>query len=539
MEGLMADYQRNFMDALTGSYSFGQQIKQQRDATQLKGLAALAYGTPPEQRQNRLAEMAKISPEFAQAQQKNWNAEDDRDREELVSMARFIKRAPPEQQAAAYTSVVLPRLRARGMQAPDWSQDTQDTILQTVDALTQWDDDARDTPSGYREFELLTNAAGYKPGSDEYRQAAGTRLGTIGRASSAGYSADTIDIGDGRKRPARFNPRTGTQEYYDESQGQWLQLGGPGAMGGAGGGMGGDSGFSAGGGDTQTRVNIEGISPEDQQRYANVMSTMRAGGFDDATIAEWLDTQLKKRVAAQGAGQIPTSNANGPTYTPAGASPANRTQPLRAPVGVGAGRTKEEEAAAVREAEIRTDLNYAGQRATADADAAFQKKTAEARAQLEADIAATHSTRSRDAGTVVDLLSRAERLVQVSTGSGLGAKRDEWAAQFGQSTPGGEAIAALRVLSGQLVSKMPRMEGPQSDADRLMYQQMAGDLANPNIPVPQRLAALRTLRELQQKYAGPQAGAGGSQAAPRVGEVRRGYRFKGGNPNDRNNWERQ
>lgn len=533
------DYQQNFLASLAGGLQFGQDLKRQRDQTQLKGLASLAYGAPREQRQSQLAEMAKISPEFAQAQQKNWNAEDDRDQQELIGYARFIKNAPPEQQQAAYTNYVLPKLRARGMQAPDWTQDTQETILQTVDALTQWDADPSDTPSGYREFELLTNAAGYKPGSPEYKTAAGTRLGTVGRASSAGYSADTIDIGDGRKRPARFNPRTGTQEYYDESVGQWRQLGGPGDMGGGfGGGEGGGSGFSAGGGDTETRVNIEGISPEDQQRYANVMATMRAANFDDAAIAEWLDTQLQKRAAAQNAGQIPTSNANGPTYTPAGASPGNRAPNLRAPVGVGAGRTKEEEAAAVRDAEIRTDLNYAGQRATADADAAYQRKTAEARAQLEADIAATHSTRTRDAGTVVDLLGRAERLVQVSTGSGLGAKRDEWAAQFGGSTPGGEAIAALRVLSGQLVSKMPRMEGPQSDADRLMYQQMAGDLANPNIPVRQRLAALRTLRELQQKYAGPQAGSRGPQAAPRAGEVRKGYRFKGGDPNQRANWER-
>lgn len=135
----MADYQRNFMDALTGGYSFGQQIKQQRDQTQLKGLAALAYGMPRDQRQGHLSELAKLSPEFAQAQQKNWNAEDDRDQQELIGYARFIKNAPPEQQQAAYTNYVLPKLRARGMQAPDWTQDTQDTILKTVNALTQYD----------------------------------------------------------------------------------------------------------------------------------------------------------------------------------------------------------------------------------------------------------------------------------------------------------------------------------------------------------------------------------------------------------------
>lgn len=134
MEGLMADYQRNFMDALTGGFQFGQQIKQQRDENQLKGLAALAYGTPKDQRQPVLQQMAGISPQFAEQQKKSWNADDQADQEELISMARFIQQAPPEQKAAAYTSI-LPKLRERGMQAPEWSPDTQDMILKTVDSL--------------------------------------------------------------------------------------------------------------------------------------------------------------------------------------------------------------------------------------------------------------------------------------------------------------------------------------------------------------------------------------------------------------------
>ncbi len=134
MEGLMADYQRNFMDALTGGFQFGQQIKQQRDENQLKGLAALAYGTPKDQRQPVLQQMAGISPKFAEQQKKSWNADDQADQEELISMARFIQQAPPEQKAAAYTSI-LPKLRDRGMQAPEWGPDTQDMILKTVDSL--------------------------------------------------------------------------------------------------------------------------------------------------------------------------------------------------------------------------------------------------------------------------------------------------------------------------------------------------------------------------------------------------------------------
>ena len=422
------DYQQNFLASLAGGLQFGQDLKRQRDQTQLKGLAALAYGAPREQRQGQLAEMAKISPEFAQAQQKQWNADDDRDREEIISMARFIKNAPAGQQAAAYSNVVQPRLRARGMDAPDWSPDTEQTILETVNALTQWDADPIDTPSGYREFDLLTKAAGYKPGSEEYKNAAGVRLGTYGRASNAGYSTDTIDIGDGKKRVSRFNPRTGTQEYYDESVGDWIQLGGAGAMGG---GMrppapGGGAGFNAGTGDNATHLNIEGIDPAEQQRYANVMSTMRAGGFDDAAIADWLDIQLQKRAAAQNAGQIPTSNAGGQSYTPSPANPQafNTGGPRRAPVGVGAGRSKEEEAAAVRDAEIRTDLTYADQRATTEAEAAARKKAAEAEATRVAEARTTYNQVENNASQMLALIDQARSHPGRAVATGLSGTLD-------------------------------------------------------------------------------------------------------------------
>lgn len=130
----MADYQQNFLNALQGGMQIGQQIKGIQDQRQLNQLASQAYGTPRDQRQSLLGQLATISPQAAAAQRKQWSADDEMDQEELVNMARFIKAAPPEQQAAAYTSI-LPKLRERGMQAPDWSPETQQTILQTVDAL--------------------------------------------------------------------------------------------------------------------------------------------------------------------------------------------------------------------------------------------------------------------------------------------------------------------------------------------------------------------------------------------------------------------
>jgi len=73
----------------------------------------------------------------------------------------------------------------------------------------------------------------------------------------------------------------------------------------------------------------------------------------------------------------------------------------------------------------------------------------------------------------------------------------------GISTQASQSDAQLKAIAGQLVSKMPRMEGPQSDRDVEMYRQAAGDIANANVPADTRKAAIKTIRDLNQKYANP------------------------------------
>jgi hypothetical protein len=73
----------------------------------------------------------------------------------------------------------------------------------------------------------------------------------------------------------------------------------------------------------------------------------------------------------------------------------------------------------------------------------------------------------------------------------------------GISTQASQSDAQLKAIAGQLVSKMPRMEGPQSDRDVEMYRQAAGDIANANVPADPRKAAIKTIRDLNQKYANP------------------------------------
>jgi hypothetical protein len=98
-------------------------------------------------------------------------------------------------------------------------------------------------------------------------------------------------------------------------------------------------------------------------------------------------------------------------------------------------------------------------------------------------------------------IAAARELIPKATASGAGALADKTAAFFGKSTEGADAAAQLDTIAGWMTANVPRMQGPQSDKDVLLYKQMAGDVANRNLPASRRLAALDTLEKLQGKYA--------------------------------------
>lgn len=86
------------------------------------------------------------------------------------------------------------------------------------------------------------------------------------------------------------------------------------------------------------------------------------------------------------------------------------------------------------------------------------------------------------------------------TGSGIGTAVDAAAGFFGKSPAGAVEATRLKAIGGALVSKVPRMEGPQSDKDVLLYKQMAGQVGDSTIPLDQRKAALETVKNLWGKY---------------------------------------
>lgn len=173
------------------------------------------------------------------------------------------------------------------------------------------------------------------------------------------------------------------------------------------------------------------------------------------------------------------------------------------------GRSPEEQAALTTAAQEATKAPYAIQEAQAKSDIeireAARKAEQEAAIKRREALADAEQKRAVDATTTLGLLDEAETLIKQSTGSRAGALRDDVAATFGVATEGAQAIAALNPVAARLTLAVPRMEGPQSDADRLLYQKAAGDFANPQVPRETRIAALQQMRRLANKYKGVKA----------------------------------
>jgi len=121
----------------------------------------------------------------------------------------------------------------------------------------------------------------------------------------------------------------------------------------------------------------------------------------------------------------------------------------------------------------------------------------------------------KDANDALALIAEARNIIPKSTGSFLGAGVDLASRGVGISTAGDMAAAQLKAIEGALVSKMPKMSGPQSDKDVALYKQMAGDVGDNTIPPARKLAALQTIESIQKRYASGEGGKAPSiQAQP-------------------------
>ena len=315
------------------------------------------------------------------------------------------------------------------------------------------------TPAGLAEFQALTQGLP----EDDVMKARRVRLGLDPRQSSAAIGYQKLTGPDGREYLIATDPR------------------GVGATT-----IGGGPSFGSFGGQQPAPQQMQAPDRAGMEADIALANQLAQAGFDPDKIDAFLAN--RGRMAEQ--------------------------QPAPQGMNPFASQTPQEKAYATEVGQQRAQIDALPQRGALEAQIAAMKAKAEADAKAAAERDSQVATKAVDAQRTLGLLGEAERLLPLSTGSSAGNVMDSVAGAFGYSTPGAQAIAGLQTIAGQLTSSMPRMQGPQSDKDVQLYKQMAGDLANPNLPVQTRMAALKQIRRLNEKYAGqqrPQQPAGGGR----------------------------
>ncbi|WP_126946630.1 hypothetical protein [Xanthomonas sp. BRIP62409] len=417
--------------------------------------------------------MAAIDPKAAQAQQTQFESAEDRRNKTLANMAGLLVKAPEQARAGIYQRM-LPDLQRFGVEAPAaYDSTTAPMIDQTATALYQAYSSAGQTPTDVRSFQMMT--AGLS--AEDREKARRVQLGLDGRASTSGFTQVKFTGPDGRERIGVMNGRTGQIDLPDGTSFN-PQTGAMAATQG-GGGM----------------VLPQGGGQQVVEQDAALANQMIAAGIP----SDQVDRFLQSRAAQFGGG----------------------AQPMSSTPNAFVGRAPEEQAAATAAAQRAVELGTLApelQMRTQDAvQRAGATTAAEASAKQRVEQEGQVAKRGRDGADVLSLLAEAEKILPRATGSRAGQLGDAAAAVFGTATEGAKATAQLQTIAGQLTSKMPRMEGPQSNADVTLYQQMAGDLANASLPIETRLAALQTIRELNQKYANQQQAPAGNPAPANPG----------------------
>ena len=126
--------------------------------------------------------------------------------------------------------------------------------------------------------------------------------------------------------------------------------------------------------------------------------------------------------------------------------------------------------------------------------------TPKAWAEIQAKQSEAQFEKTKGATTVIGLLNGIEDLIDKAHGGFFGNVYGGLEAAVGKRSEANIADSQLNVIAGALTSQMPKMSGPQSDKDVLLYRQMAGDIGNPNIGAEAKKAAVATVRGIQDAY---------------------------------------
>jgi hypothetical protein len=137
----------------------------------------------------------------------------------------------------------------------------------------------------------------------------------------------------------------------------------------------------------------------------------------------------------------------------------------------------------------------------------------QAKIKTEADKAEQKKARSLE--QLPDLISSAKAILQgngdvdangkpiktpLPTQSMGGAVVDFLGGVIGKTPSGAGPADRLKVIGGAMTMAMPRMEGPQSDADTRLYREMAGRVGDDTLSIQRRLDALDQVEKIYSKY---------------------------------------
>lgn len=142
-----------------------------------------------------------------------------------------------------------------------------------------------------------------------------------------------------------------------------------------------------------------------------------------------------------------------------------------------------------RNAHNQSDLNFAAPQAS---QVAIGKAAGEA--------IGNNTKKVVNAPQVLELVGQAKQYLPYATSGGMQAIGAAGKQFFNVSDKSTQADAQLDVISAGLLNNVPRMEGPQSDADRLSYERAAADVANRKKTIGDRVAALSIVEKIQNKY---------------------------------------
>ena len=192
--------------------------------------------------------------------------------------------------------------------------------------------------------------------------------------------------------------------------------------------------------------------------------------------------------------------------------------------------------AEARDMRLQREEEQARARQRGQETAKSEKEREDSLRNIDGALDIINSVTRADPNTGLSTLGRA-------TGGGINALIDRVAALFNTETRGSEAAAQLETAQARLSSLLPRMRGDLNKAEFDSLQAQAAKIGDRSLTNKSRAAALveltQDLTRIRERLSGQRGSAGGgAPAAPAPGTVQDGYRFKGGDPSNAQNWER-